>query len=365
MKFAIALGLCLFALEVRAATVEHLEGPGFLQDAAASTPLARGLEIPAEAHVILEKGSQALIRISPGTSLEIHGPARATLSSGLFWNLEFGKYLVFTKDLSPHRFRVLGEMLRPDESSFEIEIPLSRAFAQFLVAWGSIRLAGERLEPGRVYVIEKGRIQGGGISAEDALKRRQAYGFSESFFRRMDEEESALSLRNQIVFTQVSALNSFTREGSTDNSINSTAFGMRAEWIHKRYFDFPKRPQRIHFLRAPALRLGGGATYLSSAASDVQGASQILSSHVIAGGSWRGLAIDALVTYYKPSTSGVSAVSPFQYGVRGLYEWDLKEFTANDMMFGLGYSYTVSKVESYAVFKTVTQALNLAFIFNF
>jgi hypothetical protein len=365
MKFALALFLSVSSFGVSAASVEHLEGAGFLQDAGASTPLARGLEIPAEAHVILEKGSQTLIRISPGTSLEIHGPARATLSSGLFWNLEFGKFLVFTKDLSPHRFRILGEMLRPDETSFEIEIPLSRAFAQFLVAWGSLRLAGETLEPGLVYVIEKGRIQNGQISNEDALKRRQKYEFSESLFRRMDEEETALSLRNQIVFTQVSALNAFTREGSTDNSINSTAFGLRAEWIHKRYLSFPKRPQRIHFLRAPALRLGGGATYLSSAASDVQGASQILSAHAITGGSWRGLSIDALLAYYRPSTSGVSSVSPLQYGVRGLYEWDLKQYTANDMMFGLGYSYTVSKVESYAVFRTVTQALNLAFVFNF
>ncbi len=365
MKFALALVLGTFVFGLRAATVEHLDGPGFLQDAGASTPLARGLEVPAEAHVILEKGSQALIRISPGTTLEIHGPARATLSSGVFWNLEFGRYLVFTKGLSPHRFRILGEMLRPDETAFEIEIPLSRAFAQLLVAWSSVRLAGETLEPGRVYVIEKGRIQSGTITAEEALKRRQTYQFSESFFRRMDDEEHALSLRNQLVFTQVSALNAFTREGSTDKSINSTAFGLRAEWIHKRYLDFPKRPQRIHFLRSLAVRLGGGATYLSSAASDVQGASQILSSHIVAGGSWRGLSVDALVNYYKPSNSGVSAESPFAYGVRGLYEWDLKEFTANDMMFGLGYSYTVSKVESFAVFRTVTQALNLAFIFNF
>ncbi|MEO5667401.1 MAG: hypothetical protein ABIR96_05015 [Bdellovibrionota bacterium] len=365
MKIVLAALMLTFSLGAQAAKVLHMEGRAFLQNASASTPLARGIEVPSESHLVLENGSKVLIQVSDRTSFEIQGPARASLSGGLFWNLESGRFLISTHGLSEQRFRVLDEMLRPEDASLEIEIPLSRDYAQMLLLWGSARVHGENLDPTRLYVLEKGTLQYGDIPAAQALKRRQSYAYSEAFFRSIEDEENAISLRNQIVFSQISAINTFSQEASTEDSHNSSSFGLRAELIHKRYFQMPKRPQRIHFLRAPALRIGGGFTYLSTTASVAQGASQIFSGMGLVGTSWRGLAIDTVISYFKPKGAGVSTVSPFQYGVRALYEWDLKEFTANDMMFGLGYGYSVSKVKTFATFRTVSQSLNLSFIFNF
>jgi len=365
MKFLLASLLVAMPAATHAAEVLHLQGRALMQTEEASLPLARGLQLPGETHLVLESGSQTLIRISDQTSLEIRGPARATLSSGLFWNLESGHFLLSTRGLSPHRFRILDVMLRPEDAAIEIEIPLSRSWAQILLMWGAEEIDGQDLELSRLYVLEGGRLQFGEIPSAQVLKRRQAYPFSEPFFRRIEDAENVISLRNQLAFSQVSALNSFTQDSSTEAASTSVSFGVRAEWIHKRYLDFPKRPQRIHFLRSPALRFGGGATYSSNGANVAQEARQNFSGHALLGASWRGLALDTLLTYFRPSGAGVSSPTPFQYGVRALYEWDLKDFTANDMMFGLGYGYTVSKITSSASYTVASQSLNLSLIFNF
>jgi len=363
MRFLLAALICIVSFEIRAAKVIHLQGRAFLQDSNGSSPLPRGLELPKETHLVLEKDSRTLIEISENTTFEIHGPARASLSSGLFWNLEEGRFLIFTRGLSLHRFRILGETIRPDSTSLEIEVPLHREYAQMLLLWGSTSFMGEDLESSRIYVFEKGRIHSGEISASDALKRRQLYEFSQSRFKQEDDPSSDFSLRNQLVLSQVSALNTYSEVGTTESPATSTSVGLRAELIHKRYFDFPRRPQRIHYLRAPALRLGGGFSYLSSTAATF-GARQSLLAHGVVGASWRGLAVDGVLSYLQPPAA-VTNVSPLKYGGRALYEWDLKEFAANDVMIGLGYGYTVSKTTATPVFKTVSHALEVSFIFNF
>lgn len=363
MKFLLAALIGLMAFEAHAAKVLHLQGRAFLQNAVASTPLARGLELPTETHLVLEKDSRTLIQISDDTTFEIHGPARASLSDGLFWNLEEGRFLIFTRGLSLHRFRILGEMIRPDTMALEIEVPQSREYAQIILMWGSASFMGEDLKSSRIYVVEKGRVHSGEILPADALKRRQAYDFSQSRFKQEDDSAVVYTARNQLVLAQVTSLNENSQVTDPENTASSTSVGLRAELIHKRYLDFPRRPQRIHFLRSPSLRLGAGLSYLSSTLATF-GAQQALQTHGLVGVSWRGLALDGVLTYLRPPV-GVIGISPFQYGARALYEWDLKDFTANDMMIGLGYGYTVSKTTVAPIFKTVSQSLDLSLIFNF
>jgi len=363
-KILVALAIALSS-RAHAASILHLEGRAFFQNDRASEPAARGLEIPADTHLVLEKDSQILVQISESASLEIKGPARASLSEGLFWNLESGRFLVFSRGLSLHRFRILQDMVRPDNTSFEVEIPLAREYAQVLVMWGSVSLFGEELEAKRLYVLQNSQAHEGQISQDELIKRRQTYPFSQPLFKHLEEGEIPVSLRNQVSLSQLTGVNRFTEVGAGEAPSSSTFLGMRAEWIHKRYLNFPRRPQRLHFLRSPALRLGAGTTYFSSGNVSNEGSTQVFSAHALVGASWRGLAIDGLVGYAQPQTEDATNSSPLTYGVRALYEWDLSEVTASDLMLGLGYSYGVSKVTSYAVFQSVTQALNFAFILNF
>jgi hypothetical protein len=355
-----------FALlgSTHAAEIQHLQGRAFLQDDRASTPLARGLVLPAETHLVVEKGAQVLVKISDDSSLEIQGPAQATLSAERFWNFESGRFLVYARSLSPHRFRIFDETIRPDDASFEVEIPISRAYAQILLMRGSQEILGEDLEPHRLYVFEKGRVQSGEIKPEDVIKRRDSYVFSEALFRRLEEGKTVEALRNQLVFTQVSAMNLLTQSDDASNRLRSTSFGAGVEWVHKRYFNLPKRPQRIHFLRSPALRLGVGVLYSTTSSNEAVGEHLLFPLRAFVGTSWRGLLLDGLVQYSQLSGDGVTQ-SPLQYGFRAAYEWDLKDDTETDVMFALGYGYTVSNFDSWAKFAAVSHSVALSFIFNF
>ncbi len=346
-----------------AATVLHIEGRAFLQNALSSTQLARGTELPQRAHLVVDGRVQ--FEIGPSTYLEIRGPARASLHSGVFWTFESGRFLVFTRGLSPHRFRVLNETFRPDEVALEVEIPTTRDYAQLLALWGSMSVQGQSLEPGQMFVLESGRVHTNAFAESEALKRREAYGFSEHLFRSLDEEESALSLRNQLVFAQMSSLNRVVADDNAFAPSNTLAFGVRVEWIHKRYFRFPRKPTRLHFLREPALRLGGGVHFSSLSPEVAGGGSQIFGAHGVLGLSWLGLALDAVAAYQKPPSDTTRELSPLHPSVRATYEWDLQEFTANDMMFALGYSYGLAPFASPTNVTWISHTLHASFHFNF
>jgi hypothetical protein len=338
-----------------AAQVLHLEGRAFLQDSRASIPLARGSKLPRNAHLVVDGHLQ--IEISANTFLEIRGPARASLKQGLFWSFESGRFLIFTRGLSPHRFRILNEILRPDEAALEVEIPFTRNYAQILSLWGSSRIRGESLESSKIYVLDAQRLQSGEIDKTAALRRRDSYTFSEVLFRQIDEKAAISSLRNQFLFSQLSHLNRMRPDDPALSTTSSIGLGVRTEWIHKRYFQLPRKPTRIHYLRAPAIRFGGGVSYASTglASLNAQQGRQHFGAHGVLGVSWLGLSLDGLV----------SPIAPIRFGVRALYEWDLKDFTANDMMFGLGYSYSVSKVGGEQPLTWAIHALNASLIFNF
>jgi hypothetical protein len=348
MRF-LKIFLIFFSAQSFAQSITHLQGFAYALNETGNVSLARGQKLSNFEQLNIPAQSQIQIEWSESSTLEIIGPARMSYRNNIFY-LEQGRFLFFSLGRFPQRFNLFNENFRPSNTVFELEIPSHRTHAQILILDGDFYIQGETLSTQNLYMLENNRLQKGPLNPSFTEERKKDYKYSSLNFRKIEDRDSLFSLRNQIIVAQHSSLIQLGPQTTQQNFVQNTlGFGFSVEWAHKRYLKLPKRPQRIHFLRAPAFILGTGVFYETNKiqASDfVTENSQFLGAHLSAGFSWMGLALTANGAYVSGENTFYKMTSPYSYGVKARYEWDLLDFSATDILFSLGYGYSVSKLQS-------------------
>lgn len=361
-----------------AGTLKHIRGKVMLLNDQGNFALAREQSLDNNAQVLMPADSQMQIAWDEDSFLEVKGPARFRLQDNRLV-VEFGRYLFFSRDSYPLRVRVFDEVFRPSsEAALELDIPITRSQAQFLLFAGSQSFLGFDLEPERLYLFENSKLQQGSLAPDFAKQRRSEFTFTTIHMNDLKEEEVHISYRNQIIISLQANLNRLAPASpSASFTQNTFGFGSLVEWNHKRYFNLPNHAKRIHYLGAPALRLGVGANFSSGQIKPTDAIaqnSQFLGAHFAAGTSWLGLSVEGVLNYLTENNDFVKTDTPYGYGIRVRHEWDLLEVTQSDILISLGYSYmshslktadSVSPQPSTNPFKLVRHGIDLSFHLNF
>lgn len=378
-RFISILSFFFFSTDnTSAAVLQHLRGKVHLLTETGNKVLARGEVLQRSHQIVMPVDSQLQIAWDTNSFMEVRGPARFRwIDNRLI--LEFGRYLFFSADSYPMRVQVLEEDFRPSSNAaLEIDIPITRSQAQFLLFAGRANIAGLDLETHRLYLLDKQKIQAGNRSPEFSQERRALYTYTQSLLEDLDREKSHKSYRNQFIVSFQAHLLRFS-DADKDSSFvqNTSGFGPIVEWNHKRYLNIISYPKRIQYLRAPAFRVGLGANFFTTQirpTKSVTKNSQFLGAHAASGFSWLGLSIEGVLNYQTGRNDFVNLASPLAHGFRTRYEWDLLEITQSDILISLGYSQLISKLKASEQlspaptsisFQAVRHGIELSFHMNF
>lgn len=366
--------ICIVSISkpIQASTITHIKGKAYRINENGSFPISRQETIPKSADIVIDENSQIQIEWKQNNYLEVIGPARFQVNKSNLY-IEFGRFLWVNPSSFPLELHIFNTKINPpSQSLFEIEISPRRLHAQILAWQGRLFIHNKELKSQYLYLLDQNSLQEGQYVPEFSQKRLRDYQFSSPYIKNLSESFAHKSYRNQLISTLNLHFIRINPASSSNFKQNTIGFGSRMEWIHKRYFNLALRPQRIHYLMAPAFRFGLGGTFLMS---QIQSAGdtavqniQLLGPHIIAGVSWLGVSIDSLVLYTANQPKFIQTHAPVSYSLRSRYEWDLKEFTPNDLMISLGYELGLSQTLSSQYLPStsvVRHGIELSLHFNF
>jgi len=351
-----------------AAKVLQLQGRAISTRDKGSVPLARGEESDSFRSVQLSQSSRVQIQTEDDAYIEALGPAVFDVHDEDF-TLRYGEYLIVDGD-GGEDLIVAGSELSPSDAVFYLRVPMSQEFAEVFLIRGSLKVSGQELEKETLYLLSQGQLQKNPVGKQNLYSRIDQFAYSRPYLREKAKDEELITYRKQLVIGQDIGIHKYRPESNVSVTTDHTlAFGFQGEFIYKRYLDFPTIPQRHHYLRAPALRLGTGVEF-ESAKSNISGTEATLRYsrlRAFVGLSWLGFSVDATGGYLLFNYRALKYTQPYGYGVRAQYEFDLLELTKSNLLFIAGYSYRINKMEDDVIgaYQRDMHAIHLALAFLF
>jgi hypothetical protein len=341
---------CLAPIAGRAAAIQvaNLRDPVVLQDDTGSLRPGRGTNVGFPLVVTVGRGGFVVLEGDDGSLLSVLGPALFRLEEG-FVELEYGSY--FLKGLLPgaSSHRVLGRRFGDAGEETYVVIGPSRENAQIWTSFESLDIDDETLDPGEVGMIALRRIEKAAAPKEDVQALRQRHAIATSVPSRSEDERTRPPvLRDTLDFGAQTGFNMLSPRASSTLESGGTAFGVLAEYVHRRYFRLPQRAARLHFIRAPNLRLGAGASLdwtRIQPQPNYQPFTRISNLYGLIGLSWLGLSADFLAGSRAATSDHLKLVSPYNWGVRASYVFDLLPWTLADIELRVGALYTGSDLK--------------------
>ncbi len=367
-SYVILLSLALSSASVRAAIVLQVSGQVISERSLGSIPVARGENSESFRNLNLPQGSRVQLQFKSESLIEAKGPATFDFSKNTA-TLRYGEFLLVNVDGDEDIF-FAGNEISPNDATVYVRLPMSQEFAEVYVLNGSAKIGGAKLLPGTLYLLSDGQVQKNPVGLDSIQSRIEEFEFSKPYLRSHDKSELRTSMRYQLSVGQSIGINKFrTESGAEVVQDHTITYGFQSELIHKRYFDMPSSPERRHFLKSPAFRLGAGLA-LDSAKSNLIGndvGMRYINARALVGLSWLGLSIDAVGNYLLASYRTFGFKTPYGYGVRAQYEFDLFDVTKANLLVALGYSYHIHKMEhsSLGLYQRDTHAIHMALAFVF
>lgn len=342
----IAFALLFFGIasqDAGAMSVLQLNGQVSALDYTGSRYLSRGENIGPATRLSIAKGSGLQIQFEDDSSLEIRGPAVLEVSEEWHLILYSGSFLFVAYD-DEHRVFLDSQRIYFDDATAHVFSPLKQEYAEISVIRGETEFKGQKLSPQSSSLAYENVVQKSPLSQAKRIEIMDAHPFSQNYFEQYTAQQDTVSFRHVVDLNNNIALEKLTFDNRDGQS--NFSYSLSLDYIYKRYLDFPLRPTRMHFLRAPALRMGGGFE-LEFAGINLgsQAMYQTYQSRAILGLSWLGMSFDTVLKYFHGSTSNsdisVGASQPLSYGFRAQFERDLLEATTANLLFNIGYSYNI------------------------
>ena len=245
---------------------------------------------------------------------------------------------------------------------FALELnPNSESLKFRFVKGSSFPIAGKSLKEGQTYFstaketwIAQNDPADISLLEQRHQNNRHLYALSDPLPK--DPDPNEFDIRNFMEFgPQLGVLKLSPASGSTFVQNLGGAGILTRLGTHLYLGKFPRAPQRIHFLKAPAVRFGVESSLLLSKMLPIEGlrlGQNIIGVRTFFGFAWRELALDFLVGYQKNLGESPSAkfimVSPLSLGGDLSIRFDMKEIMDMEAGFiaGARYLYTPFRARS-------------------
>lgn len=338
----------LTPLTSNAQTVLQVTGQASALERLGTQFLARGKKLRPSSRISVAQDSGIQLEFRDETSLEVRGPAVFEINKDHQIKIMSGSYLFVGFD-DTRRVFLHEDRLYMNEASLFIHSPISQEYAEISLLRGQAEFRGTELKSGSSSLAYSNVVQVNPLTEPKRLQILDSNPYSQNYFEQMTATEDTVSFRHVLDLNNTVALEKISFENREGQ--NNFSYALSVDFVYKRYFDFPLRPTRMHFLRAPALRLGTGfEVEFAGINLGSQSMFQTYQSRAILGVSWLGMAFDTVIKYYLGSTSNteltMSTTRPVSYGFRAQFERDLLEATTANLLFNIGYSYNIVPTRS-------------------